>query len=45
MEIFLIILAVFIVVVFTVLSFYTSVSSGASKLEKWFENKEKDDSK
>ncbi|NOU47940.1 MAG: hypothetical protein HOO86_12895 [Bacteroidales bacterium] len=45
MEIFLIILATLIVVIFTIVSFYTSVNSGASKFEKWFDKKEKGDFK
>ncbi|MEI6577351.1 MAG: hypothetical protein WCO63_14330 [Bacteroidota bacterium] len=38
MTIFLIILAVLIVMVFVILSLYTSVNSGASKFGKWIEN-------
>lgn len=41
MELLLIILAIVIVVAFTILSFYTSVNAGASKIEKWFDTKEK----
>lgn len=32
---------VVVVVVFTALSFYTSINSGASKLEKWINSKNK----
>lgn len=45
MELFLIILAVLIVVISTILSFYTSVNSGASKFEKWIDKKEKEETK
>jgi hypothetical protein len=41
MELFLILIAAFIVVVFTILSFFTSLNSGASKFERWFEKKDK----
>jgi cell division protein FtsL len=44
MELFLIIVATLIVVIFTILSFYTSVNSGASKFEKWIDKKEKEKS-
>ncbi len=38
---FLFIITVIVVVVFTALSFYTSINSGAAKLEKWFQDKSK----
>lgn len=38
---FLFILAVIVVIVFTALSFYTSVNSGAAKLEKWLRDRNK----
>ncbi len=45
MEILLIIVAAIIVVLSTVLSYYTSVNSGASIFEKWIEKKEKKENK
>ncbi len=40
METFLIIFSIVIVIASTVLSFYSSINSGAAKMEKWFENQE-----
>ena len=37
MELFLILIAILLVVIFTFFSFYTGVNSGASKFEQWFE--------
>lgn len=36
MKVFVIILSLFVVGVFTVITFYTSVNSGAGKMEEWF---------
>jgi len=37
MELILILIAILLVVIFTVFSFYTGVNSGASKFQQWFE--------
>jgi len=41
METFLILFTIAVVVIFTILSFYTSVNSGADKFEKWLKRKSK----
>ena len=41
METFLIIFSIVIVIASTVLSFYSSINSGATKMEKWFEKHDK----
>ncbi|MBS4057131.1 MAG: hypothetical protein KKD74_09610 [Bacteroidetes bacterium] len=41
MEILIIVLSLVAVGVFTVISFYTSVNSGAGKLEEWFRKQQK----
>ncbi|HOI32225.1 MAG: hypothetical protein PHG67_08625 [Bacteroidales bacterium] len=41
METFLIIFSIVIVIASTVLSFYSSINSGAAKMGKWFEKHDK----
>jgi hypothetical protein len=40
METFLIIFSIVVVIASTVLSYYSSINSGAAKMEKWFEKQE-----
>ena len=41
MEIILIVFTALVVIIFTVISFYTSVNSGAERFEKWLKKKKK----
>jgi len=44
METFLIIFSIIVVIASTVLSYYSSINSGAAKMEKWFEKRDKNNS-